>query len=305
MLLTKLKAVTAMLLMAVLAGAGAAVAFGSMPHKQGRAPMNPNSTQAAKDDKAPEQTPPDPDEKAVRDYVAELRAAVKNPTDDHHVYRLVIQPTFRKAVHWAARHGEDALVAELIRDYCGPNNPDKGGTSLTWAAWFNDAEAVKILLDRGVKVNGADAEGRTALHEAARWGPELTKLLLDKGADVNARTKSGDTPLMVAAEGDQPDVVRLLLGKGADVNAHDDDGRTALMRAAEHGRLANAKALLAEGADVRRKDKQGKTALDLVAPANDFLPGLVTEERLKEYKAQTARDAQALRELLERAGGKE
>ena len=305
MLLTKLKAMTAVLLVVALAGAATAVALGAAPGKERRAPMNPDSPQAARPDKAPEPAPPDPDEQAVRDYVAELRAAVKHPTDDHHVYRLVIQPTFRKAVHWAARHGDDALVAELIRDYCGPNNPDKGGTSLTWAAWFNDAEAVKILLDRGVKVNAGDAEGRTPLHEAVRWGPELTQLLLDKGADVNAVTKSGDTPLMLAAGADQPETVRLLLAAGADVNAHDDDGRTALMFAAEHGRLEHAKRLLSEGADVRRKDKKGETALDLVKPANDYLPGLVTEERLKQDEAQAKQDAEGLRQLLERAGGKD
>ena len=142
MLLTKLKAVTAVLLAAALAGAGAAVAWAATPGKEGRAPMNADATQAIPADKAPEAAP-DPDEKAIREYVAELRATVKNPSDDHAVYRLVIDAKFHKAVHWAARRGDDALVVELIRDYYGPNNPDRGGTALTWAAWINDAEAVQ------------------------------------------------------------------------------------------------------------------------------------------------------------------
>jgi ankyrin repeat protein len=279
--------------------------------------MNPDPTQTAKDDKGPEQTPPDPDEKAIRAYVAELRATVKNPSDDHAVYRAVIDPMFRKAVHWAARRGEDDLVVELIRDYYGPGNPDRGGTALTWAAWINDAEAVRILLDRGAKVDAADAEGRTALHLAAGWGPHMTKLLLDKGADVNARTKSGETPLMLAAAVDaavileaavdQAATVHLLLDKNADVNAQDDNGRTALMFAAESGHLQNAKALLAEGANVRLKDKKGRTALDLVKPAEDYLhlTGAWTEKGLKQHQAQVEQEAKALRELLERAGGKD
>ena len=208
--------------------AGAAVAWAATPGKEGRAPMNPDSTQAASGDKAPDASP-DPEEKAVREYVAELRATVKNPSDDHAVYRLVIDARFRNAVTWAAKHDEEALVVELIRDYCGPNNPDKGGTALTWAAWLNYPEVVKVLLDRGAKVNAADAEGRTALHEAVGWGLETVRPLVDKGADVNARTKSGETPLMGAAAGNQPggaqpEVVRLLLDKKADVNARDDDG---------------------------------------------------------------------------------
>ncbi len=309
MLLTKLKAATAVLLVVALAGAGAAVAWAATPGKEGRAPMNPDSTQAASGDKAPEAAP-DPDEKAVREYVAELRAAVKNPSDGQAVYRAVIDPRFRNAVTWAAKHDEDALVVELIRDYCGPDKPDKGGTALTWAARLNYPEVVKILLDHGVKVNAADAEGRTALHEAIRWGLETVRPLLEKGADVNARTKAGETPLMAAAAGNQPggcqpEVVRLLLDKKADVNACDDDGRTPLMFAAENGRLENAKLLLAEGADVRRKDKKGETALDLVKPGNNFLPGRVTEEILKEHAAQAKQDAEALRRILERASGKD
>jgi len=313
MLLTKLQAITAVLLAVVLAGAGAAVAFGSMRNREGRAPMNADAAQPQPPDKPAEPTPtPDPEEKAVRAYVDELRATVKNPSDDHAVYRKVIEPTFYKAVHWAAKHDDDALVVELIRDYYGPNNPDRGGTSLTWAAWINDPEAVKILLDRGAKVNAADNEGHTALHEAVGWGLGITKLLVDKGADVNARTKSIETPLMIAAAGNQPggnqpEVVRLLLDKKADVNAHDDAGRTPLMFAAENGRLENAKLLLSEGADVRRKDKQGRTALDLVKPADNFLKwtGAWTEEGLKATQARAEQDAKALRELLERAGGKD
>ncbi|HVS38874.1 MAG TPA: sigma-70 family RNA polymerase sigma factor [Gemmataceae bacterium] len=309
MLAMKLKAATAVVLMVALAGAGAAVAWAATSGKEGRAPMNPHATAAPQPDKAPE-TPADADELAIRDYIAELRATVKNPSDDHAVYRIVIDRRFHKAVTWAARHGEDALVVELIQDYYGPGNPDRGGTALTWAAWLNDAETVQILLDRGAKVDAADAGGRTALHMAVDWGAGITKLLVDKGADVNVRTHAGETPLMFASagnqpEGCQPEVVRMLLDKKADVNARDDAGRTPLMYAAENGRLENAKLLLSEGADVRLKDKKGKTALDLVKPADNFLKwtGAWTEKGLKAATARAEQDAEALRALLKRAGG--
>jgi RNA polymerase sigma factor (sigma-70 family) len=293
MLLTKLKAVTAVLLLVLCAG----VVLALSAAKGDQAPMDPVAAKADKE------AQPDPDEKAIREYIEALRAAVKNPTDDHHVYRMVIDAKFYKALHWAARRGDDALVVELARAYCGPKNPDKGGTSLTWAAWLNNEEAVKILLDRKVKVNAGDNEGRTALHEAARWGPNITKMLLDKGANVIARTKAGVTPVMLAAAAQEPDSLRLMLGKDAEVNARDDEGKTPLMYAAENGRLANAKALLAEGADVRLKDKRGKTALDLVRPSNDWLSGAITEEGLKEYSEKVEKDVAGLRALLKRAGG--
>lgn len=293
MLLTKLKVVTAGLL--VVLTVGMACAFGTQ--KAGHAPTAPETAKKA------EVVQSDPDEKAIREYVAALRAAVKQPTDDHHVYRLVIDPRFLKAMHWAAKRGDDALVVELARNYYGPKNPDRGGTALTWAAWLNNAETVKILLDRGVKVNAGDAEGRTALHEGARWGPSITQLLLDKGADVNARTKQGVTPVMLAAAAQESDVLRLMLRNNADVNARDSEGKTPLMYAAENGRFANAKALLAEGANVRLMDKKGKTALDLLRPATDFLPGAITVEGLKAHQAKVEKDAEMLRALLKRAGG--
>ncbi len=190
MLLTKLQTMTAALLAVTLAGFGTAVAIGSMPVKEGRAPMEPDHAKAAV-----EKAAPDAEEKAVREYVAELRAAVKNPADDKHVYRLVIDPRFQKSVHWAERHGDDALASELYRDYYGPNNPDIGGTALTWAAYMNDQEGVKILLGRKLDVNARDGEGQTALHHAIRWGVELTRLLLDAGAeDQHPRQRRSHAP---------------------------------------------------------------------------------------------------------------
>jgi len=293
MLISKLKAALAVVF--VVASVGAALALG-VPGSE-KSPVAPPSAKAEK------VTMPDPEEKAIREYIEALRAAVKNPTDDKHVYRMVIDPKFYKAVHWAARRGDEAVVAELIRDYYGPNNPDTGGTALTWAAWINNAETVKLLLDRGAKVNGTDNEGRTALHQGAHWGGHIVKPLLEKGADVNARTKKGVTPVMMAAAAEQSESLRLMLEKDADVNARDDEGKTPLMHAAENGRLANGKALLAEGADVRLKDKKGETALDLLRPSNDYLPGAITEEGLKAHQAKVEKDTELLRALLKRAGG--
>jgi RNA polymerase sigma factor (sigma-70 family) len=292
MLLSTLKAAMAFLLVVVTVGA--ALALG-IPGGE----KNPVADPPAK---AKKMTPPDPDEKGIREYIVELRAAVKKPADDKHVYRMVIDPRFYKALHWAARRGDEALVVELIRDYYGPNNPDRGASALAWAAWLNDADALKLLLDRRVKVNAGDNEGRTALHEAARWGGHLVKPLLEHGADVNARTKKGVTPVMAAAAAEQPEALRLMLEKDADVNARDDEGKTPLMYAAENGRLANAKALLAEGANVRLKDKNGKTALDLLRPSNDYLPGVITREGLKAHQAKVEKDAELLRAVLKRAG---
>jgi Ankyrin repeats (3 copies)/Ankyrin repeat len=182
----------------------------------------------------------DDEEKAVRTYVDELRAAAK--VSGQEIYNVAIRPMYYKSVRWAARKGEDKLVMELYRLYLGlPENAEPGGTALTWAAAHNDAETVKILLDRGLDVNAADDQGRTALHRAISWGPHNVGRLLEKGAKVNVKTKSGETPLMLAAQAAFSEVVTALLERKAEVNAQDAEDRTALMYAAKAGRLANAR----------------------------------------------------------------
>ena len=56
--------------------------------------------------------------------------------------------------------------------------------------------AVKLLLDRGADPNGSDANGNTALMEAAGQGcdRELIRMLIKAGAKVDAKSKSGRSP---------------------------------------------------------------------------------------------------------------
>jgi RNA polymerase sigma factor (sigma-70 family) len=320
MLLTKLRRITAALLTAaLLTGAGAAVAFGPMPGKPGPTAASPDAADAPRADKAPEPAPSDPDEKAIREYVAELRAAAKDLSDGNlAVLRVSSKPMFRKAVLWAAKRGDDALAVELLRDRFGPMfpaNPD--ATALTWAAWFDgesgrhaleqtvqrEPEIAKVLLDKGADPNVRCASSETALMLAAAAGQaEIVRLLLEKKAEVNARCDRGDTALMYAAASDDPEAVRLLLAAQADVNARNRDGQTALMFAAERARLENARLLLSEGADVRVRDKKGRTAADLVRPP-PAIQGPDKPEQAKQQEEQAKRDAEALRRILERAGG--
>ena len=60
------------------------------------------------------------------------------------------------------------------------------------------------------------AEGFTALHEAAQIGSEtVVKLLLDAGANPSARAKDGRTPLSIARKGRHQAIARLLKSHGA------------------------------------------------------------------------------------------
>jgi ankyrin repeat protein len=153
----------------------------------------------------------------------------------------------------AAALGDTARISkELAADpkYVEAEN-SFGWAPLHFAAFAGNIEAAKLLLDRGAAIDrrantkfrntplqvslltrqdemaaflvsrGADvrveqAEGFTALHEAAQNGSEKTvKLLLDAGADPNVRSTDGRTPLGIARKKGYDAIARLLASRGA------------------------------------------------------------------------------------------
>ncbi|MHC4528164.1 MAG: ankyrin repeat domain-containing protein, partial [Planctomycetota bacterium] len=78
--------------------------------------------------------------------------------------------------------------------------PAAGSTPLMLAALFDQADAAKLLLDKGANINVRNNEGSTALHTAAFFcRTETVKLLLGKGADVNAQNNRDETALDTVA----------------------------------------------------------------------------------------------------------
>ena len=63
-------------------------------------------------------------------------------------------------------------------------------------------EAVKVALELGGDINGANRNGETALHGAVhRDNPELVRFLVEAGARLDAKTAKGFTPLEWAVNG--------------------------------------------------------------------------------------------------------
>ncbi|HEU4507977.1 MAG TPA: ankyrin repeat domain-containing protein [Pyrinomonadaceae bacterium] len=88
--------------------------------------------------------------------------------------------------------------------------------ALLRAARSGNADTVKTLLtSSNVDVNAADADGNTALIEAARFGHDdvVTALLIAR-ANVNVKNKQGKTALQLASEGGHDETVRLLTQAG-------------------------------------------------------------------------------------------
>ena len=158
------------------------------------------------------------------------------------------------------------------------------------AARRGDAEAVRTLLERGVDVQTAQADGMTALHWAAmRSDLDLAETLIYAGANLEATTRIGQhTPLHVASRTGQPTVVRALLGAGADPHAATSSGATPLHLAAQAGSAEAVAALLDHGADVNVQEHTwGQTPLMFAAASNRVGPVTVLMERGAELETVT------------------
>jgi len=127
------------------------------------------------------------------------------------------------ALHWAARHGDTALVKMLIAAGANVRATTRlgGYTPLLLASQIGHAQVIDALIAAGADAKGTTASGVTPLMFAAASGQvDAVKALIAHGADVNAAEPTrGETALMFAAANKRADAVRLLIAAKADVNA--------------------------------------------------------------------------------------
>src|SRR5690606_41274692 len=138
-----------------------------------------------------------------------------------------------------------------------PIAPADAAAALGMAAWYDQRDAVTLLLARGVDVAVRRAhDGNAALHVASYSGfPELVALLLARGAPVNVNDSVYGTPPLIWAihawlaenrsnSDDYRSIIRLLLAAGASVpSGRLDDSRlredSALYAALKQGTAAD------------------------------------------------------------------
>ena len=150
-----------------------------------------------------------------------------------------------------------------------------GTTALHWAAHWNDAEAVSLLLQAGADAKAVNRYGATPLSEAAAARQRtIIEQLLKAGADPNTRTTAdGETVLMTSARAGNLDAVNSLLDHGADVNAKETyKGQTALMWAAAERHPEVVKLLLQHGADWKIQSSFRETKIPKLSTASSISP---------------------------------
>lgn len=140
------------------------------------------------------------------------------------------------------RRGIDRLLKE--NPTVARSSGSGGITPLMYAALYQDAAALRALLELGAEPNAKNDAGATALMWAID-NLDITRTLLDRGADPNARSVDGRTPLRLAATlAGNGQVAQLLLDRGAT-----PDKQPLLALAGDAGDPALIRLLIERGAD--------------------------------------------------------
>jgi ankyrin repeat protein len=159
------------------------------------------------------------------------------------------------------------VVKQLLAGGADPDitpesGPNRGMTSLYFAAQSGCLPMVEALIEAGARTKIRTWNGMTAMHAAAEGGnAEVIRRLRNRRVDPNTLSKYGPRPIHVAARAGYKDAVAALIDMGVPVDAKDKDGATPLAIAAVHNEMRVARFLLDKGADpnVRFKLDDAKT----------------------------------------------
>lgn len=158
----------------------------------------------------------------------------------------------------AVRNKDAVAVRALLNEHVDVNTPGAdGSTALHWAAHWNDAGMVDLLVGNGAHASVANDYGATPLYVAClNRSTPVVERLLKAGANPNAALLNGETALMTCARTGDAASVRALISRGAAVNATEQlHHQTALMWAAAQKHPDVVKTLIDAGADVRARSR--------------------------------------------------
>ncbi|KAG5283104.1 hypothetical protein AALO_G00038360 [Alosa alosa] len=162
---------------------------------------------------------------------------------------LSAEPLTPTELREAVKSGDYLAVKLAIAsnvDYNLDQEDSSGMSLMMLAAAGGHDDILRLLIKKGVKVNGRQKNGSTALMHARREVPHHSSalvfllpvrvqnflttvaILLEAGCYVNTQQLGGETALMKACKRGNADVVRLLLEYGADCNILSKHKNTAM-----------------------------------------------------------------------------
>ncbi len=140
-----------------------------------------------------------------------------------------------------------------------------GYTALHKAVFSKHFDEVKLLIDKGARVDVQDKHELTPLFYAVMRNDEkMIKFLVETG-NANVNLGKYNNPLSIAISHGYMELAEYLINKGANLDQQDSIGRTLLHKVAEDGNLAAVKFLVDKGAKLDVLDKWKETPLHVAA----------------------------------------
>lgn len=200
----------------------------------------------------------------------------------HQADPLMVDGHGRNLIHLACagRAGSKSMraIQILLEHSAAPalvlSIDNKGQNCLHYAVReFADTDILKLLIDRGVRINHIDSQGRSPLMIAIRAAHlfcprDAIRTLLELGADPHVTDDSGRNLAHLLVSGGyrvETETLHLLAEYKVPINAIDSEGRNVLHHAAISGSLDRPmlQAFLNEwGLEINARDNDQKTALD-------------------------------------------
>ena len=222
---------------------------------------------------------------------SQMRLDVGGIADEKQIFDGDLMCMTKLSVHAAI--GQASQLKMCLKTHGCPHvdmrDQDGDRAALHWAAARGRTRCAELLLEFGADHTLPDADGRTPLELAERYGHGTVAFVLRYGRPLKdprcILEDSGITDASLHAALDQPGQLKHMLGRrSADPHARDADGdRTPLHWAAARGHVRCARVLLKAGASLDAPDSDGRTpeqlALTLRHAETYLLLVAVHEER--------------------------
>src|SRR6266542_2860082 len=180
---------------------------------------------------------------------------------------LTLDDVLDRALLKAVEQHDQEKVLELLKQGANINAKGINLTVLQTAIFQADVDIVKLLLEKGAKINDRDlADASRGVQGDNQKSTAIVKLLIARGADIRT---NGVNALIEAAESNNIELVNLFLAKGVNPNGKTKEGKSVLFEVIPKDAVAAVEALLAAGADAKVIDPEYSQTLLMRAARAD------------------------------------